>query len=66
MKITPPTASDKVKEMMKGMKNNQAARTDILWSNISKYGGNEMKTNAGNREQRVRGRRKAIKMEETN
>ena len=66
MKVIPPTASHKVKEMMKGMKNNQAARADILQSNISKYGGNEIKTNAGNCEQRVRGRRKAIKMEETN
>jgi len=30
MKIIPPTSSDEEREAMKGMKNNQAARTDHL------------------------------------
>ena len=43
MKITPPASSDEVKEVMKGMKNNQAAGTDRLQGERFKYGGNEIK-----------------------
>jgi hypothetical protein len=42
MKITPPTTSLYVKEVIKGMKNNEAAGTDNLQAECLKYGGNEI------------------------
>ena len=41
--ITAPTASDEVKEVIMGMKNNQAAGRDLLQGESFIYGGNEIK-----------------------
>ena len=52
--------SDGVKEVIMGMKHNQAAGTDRLQAEKFKCGGNKKKYD-GNCEKSVRGRRKAIK-----
>ena len=41
--ITAPTASGEVKEVIMGMKNNQAAGRDLLQGESFIYGGNEIK-----------------------
>jgi hypothetical protein len=43
MKVTPTTTSDYVKEVVKGVKNNESAGTDNLQAECLKYGGNEIK-----------------------
>ena len=47
--------SDEAKERIMGMKNNQAAGTDLLQGESFKFGGNEVKKLEGNCEQVVRG-----------
>ena len=42
-KITHPTKSVEVKKVINGMKINQAAGTDLLYSDSFKYCGNEKK-----------------------
>jgi len=41
-KITSPTQSDNVERVINGMKNNEAAGTDLLYSESFKYGENEI------------------------
>jgi hypothetical protein len=43
MKVTPPTTSDYVKEVVKGLENDEAAGTDNLQAECLKYGSNEIK-----------------------
>ena len=65
MKKIPLTASDGVKEVTMGMKNNEVAGTDDLLAECFRYRVNEKKyQNNGNCDRSVRGKRKAIKMEE--
>jgi len=65
IEINPPPSSGESKEVVNIMKNNKYPNTDHLQAHSFRYLGNEIKNNDGICDQSVRGRRRAIEMEES-
>jgi len=60
----PPPSSGELKEVVNVIKNNKYPNTDHLQAHSFRYLGNEIKNNDGICDRSVRGRRRAIEMEE--